>query len=454
MQSRGSSVDNNSVSQISESGANRRLTALRIDLEKFLDYVESEVVSVAQQIESDTSDPNIRKATLLWRVSTTRFGNELARTDLAPAAMLLEVLKFCERQVRYLNSGAGKTIFQGHQSQAVAVTQRLMGRIETIARKHVPENSLPKMFHYVQSYARKHPVEPVFVYGIPDASIEHSAELSLLTNLVTKPLSTIGKVGKDILDPTSRLADRVHEFNELIEDFPTLLRWQLNLLWLQLQDSDSMQRTVRSVEDVSRSSIRLAAVAESLPKQVREELQAALNDVITQQEELRTTIKSFNRTLEKAGPVSASVERSLGEITRAGKVWEVTANSITELIKQIQQFKPARTSIDPGAPPNKGFNINEYTDAAEALAATTVELQKLFAEVRGFVEGDTLQQDLSRVDTLAAAAIGPTISEARTLIDHLAWRLVQLCGLVFLLAIIYSFFARRCRAVPAPSKTK
>ena len=89
------------------------------------------------------------------------------------------------------------------------------------------------------------------------------------------------------------------------------------------------------------------------------------------------------------------------------------------------------------------FDINEYTQTAEALNRSTVELRDLLSEVRSFLSGETLEKDLSRVVPLTKAAFAQTIADTRGVVDHIAWRAVQLCGLVFLLALIYRFLAGR-----------
>ena len=91
----------------------------------------------------------------------------------------------------------------------------------------------------------------------------------------------------------------------------------------------------------------------------------------------------------------------------------------------------------------RSFEITEYTRTAEALTRSTVELRDLFSEVRSFLAGETLEKDLTRVVPLTKAALAQTISETRGIVDHIAWRAVQLSGLVFVLALAYRFLAGR-----------
>ncbi|MCH8244239.1 MAG: hypothetical protein IH897_16755, partial [Planctomycetes bacterium] len=145
----------------------------------------------------------------------------------------------------------------------------------------------------------------------------------------------------------------------------------------------------------------------------------------------------------RAEAVSATVERSVEGVTRAAK-------AVTDTIKQIELLRKPRAADESEASgagstnnDKKRFDIAEYTQSAEALTRSTVELRDLLSEVRSFLSSETLEQDLSRVVPLTKAAFAQTIADARGVVDHLAWRAVQLCGLVFLLAIIYRFLAGR-----------
>ena len=135
-----------------------------------------------------------------------------------------------------------------------------------------------------------------------------------------------------------------------------------------------------------------------------------------------------------------------------------TAEAVTETIKQIQQLvKPradggsAASDAADSVPGDTGttnkkrkkFDITEYKQTAETLTRSTVELRELLSEVQSFLSGKTIEKDLTRVVPLTKAALAETIAETRGLVDYIAWKAVQLCGLVFLLAVIYRFLASR-----------
>lgn len=448
--------------------------ALREDIERFVDYAESEVTAAADEIEAHSADAAVRKAALLWKVGLLNRTNEALATKKS-LPMLLDAWAFCVRQADYLQRGDGKEIFRDQQQLAIGAAVRLRNRIEAIAREHLPENKLPETNRQIESFAQANPITGMFAFDTVESFTDDEQGESALSRIVGAPwraLSRAGKAGSDVLDPTSRLADSVDRFTELMKDYPALMRWQTQLLWLQIEDSPSVRATVSGIEDVSQSSVRLATVAETLPERMREEMRLALDDIDARQpeirktlEEARETVNATNDALERAEAVSASIERAVDGVTRAGEVWDSTAQSVTATIQQIQKLRKPRaegesaTGETDGETPGGGgkanekkgkFDINDYARTAETLTRTTEELRALLSEARAFLDDDTVDQRLSRVDSLTTSALGQTAVEVRAVVDHITWRAVQVCGLILVLALVYRFAARRLVAKQTP----
>jgi len=429
--------------------------ALREDLVQFIEHSEGDVMATANEIEAATQETEVRKAALLWKVNLIQRANE-ALIEREPIALLFDSWAFCAQQVEYLQQGDGRELFKDQQSLAVAAAARMRTGIEAIAREHVPADKLPDMIRKIESHARANPIRGVFAGdSVKSFSASDDGE-SLLTKIIGSPWRAF-QAGQDALDPTTRLSESIDRFTLIMEDYPSLVRWQAQLLLLSTLDAPAIQSTVRGIESVSESSVRLATVAEELPTRVREEMQIALDDFVAYQPEIRKTLEDtratvdgINEALERAASVGATIERSLAEVSRAGEVWETTAEAVTVTIKQLQQFQRPKNEgkSAPSAPEaeessTRNFDINDYTRTAEATAITTEEIRALLAEFRLFFDGDALDKHVSRVDALTAAVIGQTAARADGVVDHITWRAVQICVLIFVLAIIYRLVVSR-----------
>lgn len=441
--------------EVSTLASGRVENELQEDLSQFVEYAESEIGAVAEQIEAGTQDVEVKKAALLWKVEFTQ---ATAKRSLQKKSMahLMDAWAFTIRQANYLQSGEGKNLFGDQQPLAVQAAARIQKAVEAIARKYAADDELPKIVRHLEAYARANPIRGVFAFEVPESFSSGEEVQSMLSKILNVPWA-FTKSSRDALDPTSSLARSVDRFTELLDDYPAMVRWQTQLLWLDLEGSTSFQTTMKGIDSLSRNFDRLVETAESLPQQVREELRLALDDIDARQPELRKTLEQARETVDaanaamaRAETVTATVERTVEGVTRAGEVLQTTAAAVTDTIKQLQQLRGPRGADESAASgaggtnsKQKKFDITEYTQTAEALNRSTVELRGLLSEVRSFLSSETLEKDLSRVVPLTKAALAETITETRGIVDHAAWRAVQLCGLVFLLAIIYRFLAGR-----------
>ncbi|MCH9002002.1 MAG: hypothetical protein IIC02_05450 [Planctomycetes bacterium] len=429
---------------------------LQEDLSQFMDYAENQIGTTADQIEAGTQDDEVRKAALRWKVELMQTSAKRPPQNKS-MAFLMDAWTFCIRTTNYFQSGEGKNLFRDQQPLAIQAAARVQKAVETVARKHIAADQLPDVIRSLESYARANPMHGIFVHEVPESFSAGHEGKSVLSHVLDVPLELI-RSGRRALDPTSSGAQALDRFTELMADYPALVRWQAQLLWLELENSTSFRTTMSGIETFSQNSERLIATAEALPQQLREELRLALDDIDGRQPELRKTLEKVRETVDaanaalaRAETVSATVERSIEGVTRV-------AEAVTDTIKQFQQSGTSRpadestanNAADPasggagGTNTKKGsFDITAYTQTAEALTRSTAELRDLLSEVRSFLAGETLEKDLARVVPLTKAALAQTVTETRGIVDYIAWRAVQLCGLVFLLALIYRFLVGR-----------
>jgi hypothetical protein len=350
------------------------------------------------------------------------------------------------RQKQYLTEGEGRLLFGDLQPLAVDAAVRIQRRMEAIARRHVPPDRVAEAIQLIEGFARENPIRGVFAFELDTPLAEEQRE-----NLLVQVIGFPGRLvtgGRDALDPTSSLAQSLDQLTELMKDYPALVRWQTQLLYMEMSETPSFVKAESGFQDISQSVVRLANVSETLPRDVREQMQVALDDLIAHQPEIRKTLDqaretvgTTNEALGRAQQLGDTIERSIDAATRAGEAWQATAEAATETVKQIQQVRTPRAGT--AGSEKRKFDITEYTQTVEALSATAVQFRELLTEARAFLEGESVQQNVARVNSLTAAALTQTAAETSGLINLAAWRAVQLCGLVFVLAIAYRLLMHR-----------
>jgi hypothetical protein len=435
--------------------------AIHADVKQAFEYAESEITAVCDEIEERSPDPRALEAALRWKISFTEKTNDISYDR--PAELMIIAWAYSLRQKQYLTKGEGRLLFGNLQPLAVDAAVRIQRRMDAMIYKHIPPDRTAEAIRFIEGFARDNPIRGVFAFEL-DTPLTQEQRENLLVRVIGLP-GLLASGGRDALDPTSTLAQSLDRLTDLIEDYPALVRWQTQLLYSEMSETPLFVKAESGFQDMSRSFVRLANVSETLPQDVREQVQFALDDVIAHQPEIRKTldqaretVDTTNEALGRAQQLGETIERSIDAATRAGEAWQATAEAATGVIKQVHALRRAPTAgeaaaglVDGEAAADGGdaiserrnFDIVEYRQTAEALSATAVQFRELLSEARSFLEGETVEQNVSRVNSLTAAALSQTAAETSGLIGLAAWRAVQLCGLVFVLAVAYRLLTHR-----------
>ncbi|MHC5110784.1 MAG: DEAD/DEAH box helicase family protein [Planctomycetota bacterium] len=481
-----------SIAELGDLPSLKQKEALRNEIKNAIEFVENEISSASDEIERNTDDLQEREAAIRWKIHVFEYANDISLE--MPFAVLLDLWAFTLRQEEYLIRGEGRQLFGDLQPVAIESAGRMKRRVETAAREEIPEDRIAGTIRAVENFARDNPIRGVFAIQLEEPLTDEQR-----VNIVTKIIGIPGQLaagGRQALDPTSSLAQSVDRFTTLMEDYPALVRWQTQLLMLEVKQSSQTQQVTNGIEGISQSAARLASVSETLPQDVRKQVQLAMDDAMAHQPEIRETldqarqtVDTTNEALQRVERISETFERTIDSVTRTGEVWQGTAGAVTETIKEIQKLRPQRaagettgdtggvmgvdgdvetdaengggndvqaeaeTTGQPGGgdgveagvetSERRRFDIYDYKRTAEALTGTTQELRELLSEARAFLDGDTVERNVSQVDALTASALEQTVAQTRVLINLAAWRAVQLCGLIFVLAIVYRLTMRR-----------
>jgi len=87
------------------------------------------------------------------------------------------------------------------------------------------------------------------------------------------------------------------QFSQIVEDMPQHVRWQTELLWYELEEREAVTRALDSFQTLAGSSAKLAATAETLPRDLREQMLLLLDDLEDRHTVLTETLDQTRRTL-------------------------------------------------------------------------------------------------------------------------------------------------------------
>lgn len=428
---------------------------LERDLVRFAELVETEVSRTADRIEAATDDRAIRRAALMWKLKILPNMQEDLATD-APIEVLVEWWTLWLRVSEYLQDGAGSEIFGQWQKEAAGTASRILREMEALGREYVQADRQTKVIRQINAYARRHPITGLFEHEHVEELDETEQGQSLVELVLGAPFRAVGKV-QEGLDPTSRLSRSVDRFTDLMSDYPAMVRWQAQLLMLEIQDLSSVETLVEAAKRVADAMMQFSSTAEALPQELRKESQELLDDIDARQEKLQTTFAEARKTISaaddamtKADTVTKRITDATTELTRAGQAWTETAGAVKVAVEQIQQFgKDTEDSSIAGdsattRPSDDGrpFDVREYTQTAEAIERAAAEIRQLVVELNTFTQGEGNDQGASRVEGIADEVLGQSEGRMRSVVDHAFWRAVQFAGVVLVVAVAYRLITR------------
>ena len=420
---------------------------LRTDLETLLSNSEQRVGAVTDMIVTSGTDPAVRRAALTWKVAILgdqREENAVKR----PLEMALDTWALWARVEQYLSSGGGKELFATYQPQAVAVARDIRDQSEALVSRYVPPNEFPDLPGQVQTYVEAHPIEGLFVHeNVPDFAVSTESR-NVMTQVLQAPWLAVTGVG-DALDPTSTLARSVDRFTDEFAAYPPRLRWQAELLLLEIEQLQSVQAAIESAERISTAAERLAETGRSLPAEVRQEVETLLAAIDQRQPQLEAllqqaqdAVNDARGTLQEAGKLSAHGERLLSEAQATAAAWETTSHAVQAAVVQMQQFGK-RDPDAPPAPPRRPFDIIDYKDTAESIQSATQDLSVALGQIQTLLRGEDLAAGKPHFLATTDAVLGDTETRIAGLIDQAFWRLLILVGVIFAGVVVLRFTAPR-----------
>ncbi|MEZ6191271.1 MAG: hypothetical protein R3C45_08270 [Phycisphaerales bacterium] len=416
---------------------------LQNELDEFADRFSGVVSAAANEIASNSTQRTARKASLYWklrmipRLEDMIFGADPQEAFLDAATLTVQMRKYLQGP-----DTDGANLFADLQPGAVSACLQLEEDIFRIGALFLNNQQLETLRAEVDAYSSEHPIRGTFslTEGRVTSSKEGgTASFSWVTQVPMSPFRALEGIdaGARAISDFNTTAS---QFAQIVEDIPQQTRWQIELLWYDLEERESVVSMLNSFKTLSDSAASLSETARQLPVQLREQLALATKDIEDRQaalqktlDETRQTLDTLNTAIDNATELTDSISQAGGSVAQAGDAWRDAVKAINDLTQSAPvSTETTQTSAAPGKP----FDIAEYAQAADKLTATATELRALLAEAR--VTIDSIQ-----VSALSDAALKDAEQRGRNVTDHAAWRALQLLAVAFVLAIVYRLISAR-----------
>ena len=237
------------------------------------------------------------------------------------------------------------------------------------------------------------------------------------------------------IEQSRQLAERVVAYAERA---PTLMRWQAELLSLQIQQQPGPSEVISNTTRVSTSIESIARTAEGIPELVDVQRKAAIEQIFAGVTAEREAI------LAELEAKEATIETLLGQLRETMNAGGAMGTSLTETIRSLDAFVHyVSPPTDPNAPPKpagKPFDPLDFGKAATEVGGMARDLNTLLRTANDSAP--------------AIAKIGAqTGDDLKKVIDHAFWKgliliLVFLAGLIPV-RLAYRAIERRLARPPA-----
>ncbi len=382
------------MGQSDMSGSSMTEDDLRNELSGYAARFGATVSDAAEDISAATDQRNIRRRSLIWRMRMIPPVQEAAFSDSAKEGYL-RLLGISIAQTLYLRDGDGRDLFGAEQSIAIDAALLLQNdALEIGARLLTPER-LTKVVADVEALVAKNPIvgRDFSLQRLQNAGARIRSSDSLLS-VLTLPLAPFRA-----LEGVDSGAESIRDFNVTARQFslivaqlPEQLRTQMELLFYDLEDRDTVMQSVAAIEAMAASAERASLAIEQLPA----DLQKSLGDS-------QGALQEANKALNTARDIIVPLGQVTDNLKLAGDSWSTLF------------------ARNPDAPPSRPFDVREWQNTATQIGTSAGELRALATEINTLTGGTQLD-----------AAV-----------DHATWRVAQIVALFFALLIVYRLFAWR-----------
>jgi hypothetical protein len=423
------------------------------DLQTFGSHYAATLAGVMSTIAANTADRSIREKTYLVKLSGIP-GMAAAVANPDPRLAFVDAWTACVQGRLYFTEGLGKDAYGDQQALAVDALQRLEREISDIGRKHFGAEIIEEAAPNIERFAKTQPFSYDSELGSPgpETAVGSSWDRTLLSVVSTPlaPLRGIEGVG-DTPSAINKVAQTVTDFTRVVRQLPAIIRWQSELLLLELDSLPSVVEARKSMDRVSTAAESFSKTAETLPGEFRQEVEAAIQASEESQEAFRATLAEARKTvedvtgsLEEAKGTAQSVRDAAAKLAETAAAWEATAKAVNGVLVTYRGISgdEGESDAEPVEPEEEGpSDIELYAQAAVEIRKGAEELRALMLDV----ESGRLDRAIEKLGRAPEASLDHATLRAGELVDRITVRVLAVIGVLLIAFLVYRIATARWR---------
>jgi methyl-accepting chemotaxis protein len=426
-----------------------------VDLEEFAqNYKELKAIisdtmeGVSLDILTKSQNRDVQKNVIAMRQYITRKLRVMDDSD--PRLATLNAWAYLRRFNQYVTKGDGRFLFGEAQPKLVKAIEEIEKDFQDLVLKYVSNEKYKEISKKIDHYVKDTPIQDIF----KEHSVETSSSFSDFMDIPLTPFTALGAVGKGgqgIAD----IAITMERFTDIIEALPEDLRWQLQVLTLQMQDNKILKENTATIKQLSESFITLNTIIDKYPKILEQERKAFTNDInpmLTKTSKISSdflitsqNISQFGKDLNQS---TDKINTTIKQVDDSAKALNQAATAVSKTIKDIQEitefFNNQSPKKDPNAAPSKEPSFLAQVElSAKALKQAAAEINNSLEHVKNIANSQPLATQIEAVDRISEKTIALTGLEAQTLIDRAFTKILILMSIGFFMIIVIIFTKKK-----------
>ena len=284
----------------------------------------------------------------------------------------------------YAESVRAQAILGDHREILLEMALDLEEEILSIGSRHFTQEQLDEAAAQIENFADRHPLSDRFGFESTHVEVSEGGAIAALLSVPIAPMRGLEGAG-NTSDAIMRVAALGRTVGHIVRYLPVNVRWQLELLLIELQSLDLVQQAGSDFTRLSASIERASKTAETMPADVRKEIEVGLTSLERSQEGIQTTLRAASETLgdldqslAQAQDVLGGVKAATVDLAKAGAAWERTAKATKELVDTVVAIRPSDDKAGDGD--EVGFDIGDYERTSSEIHAVVVQLRGLLAD--------------------------------------------------------------------------
>jgi hypothetical protein len=241
-----------------EAGVIVSITEYKIRLREFGYRFTGRVELSADEIISRTSDNEIKKQALLWKIyAIPAMIRSLSIND--PFAAGIDSWILSVQMLQYFEDGYGKDLFGEYQDIAITASKLIVSDIENVARQMKREGDISRTQKTTRDWTKKHPLK--------NNKFLRVSALDTVAHIIGSESYSLGGTVEGISISVYELKDQVTLYTNYL---PKQIKWQAQYELYNFLGDSLIEKSVSKIDRVVLSTERISKTIEKSPELVKE----------------------------------------------------------------------------------------------------------------------------------------------------------------------------------------